>query len=305
MSGSRLLVISGPTASGKTGAALALARLLPIEIVSADSMQVYRGMDIGTAKPTPAERRDVPHHLIDRVDPDEPYSAGRFVEDAMEAIRGIRSRGRFPVLVGGTGLYLRALIRGLDPLPADERTREDLLARWEKEGGEALYERLRRADPEASAKIRPTDRVRVLRALEIVEITGGPASARRRAWKSGSERFRVLYLALRVDREVLYRRIDERVDDMVRRGMIEEVRTLLSRGYGPNLRSMGSLGYRHILRHLLEGIPPEQAIAEWKRDTRRYAKRQMTWLGAERDVHWIEGDSAQAALAEISKKFLF
>lgn len=305
MTGSRLLVLSGPTASGKTGAAMALARRLPLEIVSADSMQVYRGMDIGTAKPTPPERREVPHHLVDVVDPDEPYSAGRFVADAEEAIRGIRSRGRFPLLVGGTGMYLRALVRGLDPLPSDRKIRDDLRGRWEKEGGEALYDRLRRADPETAAKVRPADRVRVLRALEILEITGTPPSARRTAWRGGPEPGRVLFLALRLDRDALYRRIEERVEGMILQGMLDEVRGLLSRGYGPEVRSMGALGYRHVLRHLLGGHPLEQAVAEWKRDTRRYAKRQMTWLSAERDVRWIEGDSARDALPEISKKFLF
>lgn len=305
MSEDRLLVLSGPTASGKTGAALALARRLPLEIVSADSMQVYRGMDIGTAKPTPAERREVPHHLIDVADPDEPYSVGRFVEDAGEAIRTIRSRGRFPLLVGGTGLYLRALIRGLDPLPSDPRIREDLLERWEKEGGDALYERLRRNDPDTAAKVRPADRVRVLRALEILELTGVPASLRRRAWKEGPHRYRLLFFALRPEREALYRRIDERVDGMIRQGQIGEVRGLLARGYGPGLRSMRALGYRHILKHLRGGVPLEEASREWKRDTRRYAKRQMTWLCAERDVHWIEGDSAHVEIFGMSKKFLF
>ena len=305
MSGNRLLVLSGPTASGKTDAAMALARRLPLEIVSADSMQVYRGMDIGTAKPTPGERREVPHHLIDIADPEEPYSAGRFVDDAVEAIRGIRSRGRFPILVGGTGLYLRALTRGLDPLPSDPRIRENLRGRWETEGGEAMYDRLRRADPETAAKVRPADRLRVLRALEILEITGEPASSRRKAWTGGPGTCRVLWFALRLEREELYRRIDERVDGMVRQGMVAEVRTLLSRGYGPEVRSMGSLGYRHVLRHLLGEISLEQAIAEWKRDTRRYAKRQMTWLCAERDVRWVEGDSALAAMEEMSRKFLF
>src|SRR3990172_5177558 len=160
MPGIRLLLLSGPTASGKTGAAMALARLLPLEIVGADSMQVYRGMDIGTAKPAAAERAEIPHHLIDVADPDDPYSAGRFVAEAEEAIRKIRSRGRHPLLVGGTGLYLRALIRGLDPLPSDPEVREGLARRWEKEGGGALYTVLRRGDPAAAAQIRPTDRRR-------------------------------------------------------------------------------------------------------------------------------------------------
>lgn len=306
MSARRLFVLSGPTASGKTAAAMLLARRFPLEVVSADSMQVYRGMDIGTAKPTPAERSEVPHHLIDVADPDESYSAGRFAADAEDAIRDIRSRGRYPILVGGTGMYLRALIRGLDPLPSDPRIRERLRERWEAEGGEALFERLRRTDPITAGNIRSADRVRVLRALEIYEITGAPASSRRTAWKVGSgQRFQVLFFGMRIDRETLYRRIDERVDGMIRRGLVEEVQALLSRGYGPGLRSMKALGYRHILGHLLEGASMESAVREWKRDTRRYAKRQVTWLCGERDLRWIEGGSPHAAVAEISKKLLF
>ena len=300
----RLLVLSGPTASGKTGAAMELARLLPLEIVGADSMQVYRGMDIGTAKPSPAERAEIPHHLIDVADPDDPYSAGRFVAEAKEAIREIRSRGRHPLLVGGTGLYLRALIRGLDPLPSDPEVREGLARRWVEEGGEALYTALRRDDPAAAARIHPADRLRVLRALEIAKITGAPASSRRTAWEGGPGRYRVLFFALRPGREELYRRIGERADGMIRSGLVEEVRGLLSRGYGPGLRSMDALGYRHILSHLLGGVPLEEAVRGLKRDTRRYAKRQLTWLASEEEVRWIEGDSAVHAMAEMSRKFL-
>lgn len=304
MPGTRLLVLSGPTASGKTGVAMALARLLPLEIVSADSMQVYRGMDIGTAKPAPAERAEIPHHLIDVADPDDPYSAGRFVAEAEEAIRKIRSRGRHPLLVGGTGLYLRALIRGLDPLPSDPGVREGLARRWEEEGGEALHAALRRDDPAAARKIHPSDRLRVLRALEIATITGAPASSRRTAWEGGAGRYRVLFFALRTGREELHRRIEERADGMIRAGLVEEVRGLLSRGFGPGLRSMDALGYRHILSHLLGGVPLEEAVRELKRDTRRYAKRQLTWLAAEEAVRWVEGDSASGAVAEMSRKFL-
>jgi tRNA dimethylallyltransferase len=304
MEDDRLLVLAGPTASGKTAAAIALAREFPLEIVNADSMQVYRGMDIGTAKPPRRERDEIPHHLLDIVAPDEGYSAGRFVEDAGRAIRDIRARGRFPLLAGGTGLYIRALVRGLDALPCDPRVRERLARRWEEEGGDILCAELRRTDPAAAARIHPADRLRVLRALEVAEITGSPVSARRTSWNAEGSGRRVLFLALRAGREELYRRIDARVDGMFRSGLLDEVRGLLSRGYGPRLRSMQALGYRHALSHLLGGLPLERSVREMKRDTRRYAKRQMTWLAGEEGVRWIEADSAVSRAREISRKFL-
>ena len=181
----RLVVLSGPTASGKSALALALAREFPLEIVNADSLQVYRHFDIGTAKPTAAERGEVPHHLIDVADPDEPYDAGRYVRDAERAIGEIRARGKVPMLVGGTGMYIRALLRGLDPLPSDPRVREELSRRWEAEGGAALHAELARIDPETSAKVHPSDRLRVLRALEIAAVAGIPPSRARASWSSG------------------------------------------------------------------------------------------------------------------------
>jgi tRNA dimethylallyltransferase len=288
----RLLVLSGPTASGKTEAALALGRLFPLEIVSADSLQVYRGMDIGTAKPTLEERRAIPHHLIDAADPDEEYNAGRFVAEAEEAIAGIRGRGRLPLVVGGTGLYIRALLRGLDPLPGDRAVRAHLARRWERDGSTSLHEELGRIDPAAAARIHPADRVRVLRALEVAEVTGIPISAQRTAWSGTGGRYRVLFLALSLDRVALYRRIDARVDGMIAGGLVGEVQGLLARGYGTELKSMRSLGYRHIAAHLRGEAPLSRAVAEMKRDTRRYAKRQLTWLSREPGVAWVEGDSA-------------
>ncbi len=299
----RLLVLSGPTASGKTEAALALARRFPLEIVNADSMQVYRGMDIGTAKPTGAERGDVPHHLIDVADPDEEYSAGRFVSEADAAIRGIVSRGRVPLLAGGTGMYIRALRKGLDPLPSDPAVRAMLSRRWEAEGGAALHAELARLDPGSAAKIHPADRVRVIRALEIAAVSGRPPSALRVSW-GGAGRYRVLFLALDPGREEMYARIDRRVDAMIRAGLVEEVRGLLSRGYGPELKSMGALGYRHMASHLLRGVPLEEAAAAMKRDTRGYAKRQMTWLLGEPDVRWIPACSAIESASELAGKYL-
>lgn len=301
--GARLVVLSGPTASGKTDAALALARRHPLEIVNADSMQVYRGMDIGTAKPSLAERREVPHHLIDVASPDEAYNAGRFVAEAEEAIRGILARGRFPLVAGGTGLYIRALRRGLDPLPSDAAVRARLSRRWEAEGGAALHAELGRIDPRAAAKIHPADKVRVIRALEIAAVAGRPASELRVSW-GGAGRYRVLFLALDPGRDAMYGRIDRRVDAMFRAGFVEEVRGLLARGYGAELRSMAALGYRHVAAHLLRGVPLADANAAMKRDTRRYAKRQMTWLRREPDARWIPGDFPVESASEMTGNFL-
>jgi tRNA dimethylallyltransferase len=299
-----ILVLSGPTASGKTAFAISLARYFPLEVVSADSMQVYRGMDVGTAKPTTAERAEVPHHLVDVADPDEGYSAGRFVAEAGEAIRGVRSRGRIPLVAGGTGMYLRALLKGLDPLPSDPVVRETFSRRWKEDGGKALYEELLRIDPASAARIHPSDRVRVVRALEVAEMTGEPASARRESWSSGGSRYRVLFLVREVDREELYRRIDRRVDEMFRTGLVEEGEGLLAKGYPRTLPSMGALGYRHVLSHLLDGIPREQAVREMKRDTRRYAKRQITWLSKETGAVRVGEASPTEAVAGEIETFL-
>ncbi|MCL5966880.1 MAG: tRNA (adenosine(37)-N6)-dimethylallyltransferase MiaA [Deltaproteobacteria bacterium] len=304
MGENRLLVLSGPTASGKTAIAIALAKRFPLEIVNADSMQVYRGMDIGTAKPSPEERAGTPHHLIDVADPGENYTAGRFVEDAGRAMEGIRGRGRFPLLAGGTGMYLRALLRGLDPLPSDPRVRQVLARRFDEEGGAALHRELGRLDPAAVASSAPRDKRRVVRALEIVRITGEAPSARRVSWERTGGRYRVLFLALAVPRDELLRRIDERVEAMFSAGFLDEVERLLAMGYAPELKSMSSLGYRHAVAHLRGGLPLEAAKKEMKRDTRRYAKRQMTWLSREPGVVWLERDSAVSRGAELAKNFL-
>jgi tRNA dimethylallyltransferase len=304
MDENRLLVLSGPTASGKTGAAVSLARFFPLEIVNADSMQVYRGMDIGTAKPSHDVRREIPHHLVDVADPDEPYNAGRYVAEAERAILGVRSRGRFPLVVGGTGLYIRALLRGLDPLPSDPRIRARLAGRWEENGGKGLYGELMRLDPASAARIHPRDKVRVVRALEVAEIMGEPASTWRGSWSAGRNRYRVLFLVLMISRAELYRRIDSRVDEMFKEGLVEEVRGLLAKGYGRGLSSMGALGYRHVLSHLLDDVSLEKAVGQMKQDTRRYAKRQITWLSGEPGATLMEGKASIGAAIEEVKKFL-
>ena len=304
MTPGRLVVLSGPTASGKSSLALALAREFPVEIVNADSLQVYRRLDIGTAKPTAAERDEVPHHLIDVADPDEPYDAGRYVHEAERAIGEIRSRGKVPMLVGGTGMYIRALLRGLDPLPADPRVREALSRRWEAEGGAALHAELARVDPETSAKVHPSDRHRVLRALEIAAVAGIPPSRARAAWSAAGPRHGCLFLALRPDRETLYRGIDARTEGMFRRGLVEEVRGLLAGGFDRSLKPMMALGYRHAAAHLLDGVPLPETIAAVKRDTRRYAKRQVTWLSSEPNlVHIVPGEASHPP-SEVVRMYL-
>jgi len=252
---------------------------------------VYRHFDIGTAKPTPAERAEVPHHLIDVADPDESFDAGRYVREAERAIGEIRARGKVPMLVGGTGMYIRALLRGLDPLPSDPRVREGLARRWEVEGGSALHAELGRIDPETAARVHPSDRIRVLRALEIAAVAGIPPSRARAAWSAAGSRHGCLFLALWPDRETLYRRIDVRTEEMFRRGLVEEVRGLLALGFDRSLKPMLALGYRHAAAHLLDGVPLSETIEAVKRDTRRYAKRQGTWLSSEPNlVHIPPGE---------------
>jgi tRNA dimethylallyltransferase len=300
----KILVVSGPTASGKTELALRLGLALPLEIVGADSLQVYRGMDIGTAKPSPAERRLVPHHLVDVADPLEEYNAGRYVREAEEAVAGIRRRGRFPLVVGGTGMYIRALLKGLDPLPSDAAVRAVLARRWEEEGGAALHAELVRIDPGAAERIHAKDRPRLLRALEVFALTGVTPSSQRRRWaREGGGA--VLFLVVTRERAELYRRIDARVDEMFRKGFVDEVLGLLSRGVGPDRKPMGALGYRHIAAHLLQGVPLDRTIAETKRDTRRYAKRQLTWLSGEEGTVRLEGEGAMETALHLAKKFLF
>lgn len=300
----KLVVLSGPTASGKSALALALAREFPLEIVNADSLQVYRRFDIGTAKPTLAERGEIPHHLIDVADPDEAYDAGRYVRDAERAIGEIRGRGKIPMVVGGTGMYIRALLRGLDPLPSDPRIREELSKRWKGEGGAALHAELARIDPETSAKVHPSDRLRVVRALEIAAVTGIPPSRARASWNSAGPWRGRLFLALWPDRETLYGRIDARTEEMFRRGLVEEVRGLLAGGFERSLKPMMALGYRHAAAHLLDRVPLTETIEAVKRDTRRYAKRQGTWLSSEADLVYVVPGEASRPPAEVVRMYL-
>lgn len=276
-----LLVVTGPTASGKSGFALALATRLPVEIVTVDSAQVYRGMDIGTAKPDADERAEVPHHLIDIVDPSEVYSAARFAADAAPLIDDIRGRGRLPLLVGGTMLYLRALLDGLSELPpADPALRRSLSEEAATLGVPALHARLAAVDPETSARLHPNDWQRIQRALEIHATTGRPASAAYRAPPAVPRLGPVLRFVLEgPERAVLHRRIADRFHRMMREGLLEEVRALHRRGdLHPQLPSIRSVGYRQLWRHLDGELNLDDAVEAGVAATRQLAKRQLTWL---------------------------
>ena len=301
----RLLVIAGPTGVGKTATAVALARRLPIEVVSADSRQVYRGMDVATGKPTPEERRAVPHHLVDIVDPAERYHAARFAADARAATEAIRARGRLPVVVGGTGLYIRALLRGLDPgVPADPELRRELAGIAAREGRAALHARLEREAPAVARRLHPNDQVRVVRALERLRGGGATATEQVRWRTAGHGGNDVLYVGLTLERARLATRLRARARAMVEAGLLAEVKGLLARGYDESLTAMQGIGYREFARVARGQLLAAEALRLMERDTLRYAKRQWTWFTREPAIHWIDleavGGPAGAA-AEVER----
>ena len=279
------VLLAGPTCAGKTALALELAARHPVEIVSVDSAQVYRGMDVGTAKPPAAIRAQVPHHLIDVCDPAERYSAGRFRRDALQLIGAIRSRGRVPLLTGGTMLYFRALMHGIAPLPeADAGLRAGIDARARQLGWPALHAELAAADPEAAARIRPADGQRIQRALEVIELTGERLSALQRLAEPPPMRL-AAFAVVPEDRAELYRRIDARFLTMMDEGFLDEVRALRGRGdLHPDLPSLRSVGYRQLWAHVAGECGLDEAIAAGQRATRNLAKRQLTWLRG--DTAW-------------------
>jgi tRNA dimethylallyltransferase len=284
-----ILIIAGPTAVGKTDASILLAQELSAEIVSADSMQIYRGMDIGTAKPTPEQRKLVYHHMIDVVAPDQPYSAGDYLRDARAAIDGILASGSKPIVVGGTGLYVRALMKGLfHGPPADLDLRERLLQREAEGESGCLYSDLVKVDPEAAVKIHPNDLRRTIRALEVFYLRDRKLSDFQRQHSFQDRPYRYLLLFLVRSRGELYARIEKRVDQMIAAGLEEEVRTLMERGYHSELSSMHGLGYQHFLDCFLGKTSREEAVALLKRDTRRFAKRQFTWFRREPEAVWVD-----------------
>ena len=289
----RVLCVVGPTASGKTKMAVALARRFGGEVVSVDSMQIYRGMTIGTAAPTAEEMEGVPHHMIAVADPAEQWSAARFCQAADACIQDILSRGKLPVLAGGTGLYLDALIRGDDFAPGSQggEVRLRLQRELREQGPEALLERLRTVDPETAGRLHLRDEKRILRALEIYEQTGEPMSLRDRRGRQRPDRYEAVYLGLSFrDREDLRRRIDRRVDDMVRQGLLQEVQDLLDSGRPRDATALQAIGYKQFLAVADGAATTDQAVEEVKLRSRQYAKRQLTWLRRNPDIHWILWD---------------
>lgn len=305
----KLVVIAGPTATGKTALSLLLAEELRGEIVSADSMQVYRRMDIGTAKATAEERRRAPHHMLDTAEPWEDYSVSRYVSEAERCCRDILSRGKLPIVTGGTGLYIDSLIdrRDFAQRREDGELREKLSAEYDRLGGEKMLERLRAIDPMRAARLSPGDRRRVIRAIEVYQLTGETMTEHDERTKALPPRFTAARIVLGYkDRAELYERIDRRVDEMLARGLFDEVGALLSSGLSPDCTAMQAIGYKEAARYLRGELGREEAAALIKQNSRRYAKRQLTWFnrweGALR-IQW-DGTPDFEAARRLSTEFL-
>lgn len=296
-----VLIIAGPTAAGKKTLALRAAERFDGEIVSADSRKVYRLLDIGTAKPSPEDRARIPHHLVDIVDPDEPFSAGEWVRRASDAVRDIITRGKLPIISGGTGFYIEAFMHGLSAgISPDSEVRAAIGRELAELGPEALYEELRATDPARAAELHPNDTVRILRALEILRSTGlrrAEIAARERM--TGGE-YVFIPLAVGMEREALYRRIDDRVDGMVRAGLLDELRDVLEKGYARGLVSLDTVGYREWYAFLDGAESFDFCLDAVKRNTRRYAKRQLTWFRNHPGYVWIDG-AADGAVDEVER----
>lgn len=302
-----VIAIVGPTATGKTETAIHLARLIDGEIISADSMAVYRGMDIGTAKPSAKDREAVPFYLVDVAEPDEPFSVARFKMLAEEALAAIRGRGHQPLVVGGTGLYVRVLLDdfGLTQTPANPALRARLNAEAQELGAPVLHARLAAADPQAAARIHPNDRVRIVRALEVLELTGIPISVQQAEDAARRKPRSCQKFGLILPRAQLYRRIDRRVEAMIAAGLEEEVRCLLARGFSPALSPLQSLGYKEMVAYLQGACDFQTAVEAIKQDTRRFAKRQMTWFRADPEIVWVDvAEQTPAQTAELIRSRL-
>ena len=291
-----LIVLLGPTAVGKSRAAIPLAKALGTEVLTADSRQVYRGMDIGMDKPTPEERQGVPHRLIDVVEPDQPFNAGEYRRLALADIARLHGENRIPLVVGGTGLYIRALVRGLWEGPsADWSYRRELEEGARRYGPDWLHHLLADADPVLAGRLHPRDHVKIIRGLEAHHLLGRPLSELHGLHQFNERPFTTLLIGLMRDREHLYRAIETRVDRQLARGLLRETRQLLERGYRRELGSMKGLGYRQLAGYLAGEYSYDEAVRRLKRDTRHFAKRQMTWFHKEPDIVWINVGEEESA----------
>ncbi len=299
-----IIAVCGPTGIGKTSTAINIAEAEHGEIIGADSMQIYRHMDIGTAKPTAAEQARVPHHMVDVADPDDDFDAAKFSRMASRVITELAGRGVLPVVAGGTGLYIKALTRGLFESEAgDPEIRARLRATADEKGVAALFTELEKVDPQTAARIHPNDTYRVIRALEVYETSGRPLSQLQSEHAFADEKYRCLKIGLTMDREKLYEHINRRVDAMIAQGLEAEVRQLLDSGYAPELKAMQSLGYRHMAAYISGQTDRDAMLETMKRDTRRYAKRQLTWFRADRDMHWFQPEETEKILGLV-RRFL-
>lgn len=294
MEKTKLVIVSGPTASGKTSLAVELALLFNGEIISSDSMQVYKLMDIGTAKPTLVERKGVAHHLIDVVYPDEEYTAARFKTEAANKIKEIAERGRTVIIAGGTGLYIKVLTQGLFKGPeADPALRQELAALASDKGKEALHEMLKKIDPEGAAGIHPNNINRVIRAIEVFELAGKPISSLQKEHSFSDSPYECFKIGLDIERQTLYGAIDCRVDRMISAGLLEETQALLDMGYGYDLKPMLGLGYKEMSGYINGVHTLEETVELIKRNTRHYAKRQLTWFRKDTDTKWFKPSEKQ------------
>ncbi|QTA91385.1 tRNA (adenosine(37)-N6)-dimethylallyltransferase MiaA [Desulfonema magnum] len=296
-----VVIICGPTGVGKTSVAIKIAKMFDGEIIGADSMQIYKYMDIGTAKPTPDEQACIPHHMIDIVEPDEPFDAAKFAKMARKKIMELHQRKIMPFVVGGTGLYIKSLTQGMfRDAPSDPDIRRRLKQEAALSGSAFLHERLGQYDPETAERLHPNDIFRIVRALEVYEITGRTISDHHREHRFADAPFNVLKIGLHKDREMLYHRIESRVDAMIEQGLSDEVGKLFDMGYSENLKSMQSIGYRHIADFLRGRLSYDEALRTLKRDTRRYAKRQLTWFKADSEIEWRDPEETEDILGLVS-----
>lgn len=305
-----LIILTGPTAVGKTSLSIQLAKALNGEIISADSMQVYQHMDIGSAKVTQAEMEGIPHHLIDVLEPWEEFNVTRFQSMAKEAMEGIYARGHVPIVTGGTGFYIQALAYDIDfkENEGSADIRRELERLGEEQGGEYLHQMLAKIDPESAGMIHANNRKRVIRAIEYYQMTGEPISEHNRREREKASPYQLFYYVLTCDRQALYGRIEQRVDQMLKAGLVEEVKKLKEMGCTRSMVSMQGLGYKEILDYLDGTCTLEEAVYVLKRDTRHFAKRQITWFKRERDVRWLIleefGGDREKILAHILREFV-